>query len=47
MGESIKNLRHIHKVGYYSAHYSYSNLKHDKVMRSMKLFAEEVMPGFE
>jgi alkanesulfonate monooxygenase SsuD/methylene tetrahydromethanopterin reductase-like flavin-dependent oxidoreductase (luciferase family) len=42
--QSIKNLRDEHNVQYYIAHFSYGNMEHEKVKRSMKLFAEEVMP---
>jgi len=45
--EAIKNLRDNHSVEYYTAHFSYGNLEHEKVMSSMKLFAEEVMPKFK
>ena len=45
--EAIKNLRDNHNVEYYTAHFSYGNMEHEKVMRSMKLFAEEVMPKFK
>ena len=44
--ERLKNLRDQHNVKYFTAHFSYGSLEHEKVMRSMKLFAEEVMPKF-
>ena len=44
--EGIKNLRDRHNVQYYTAHFSYGSMEHEKVMRSMKLFADEVMPKF-
>ena len=42
--ERIKELRDRHNVKYYTAHFSYGSMEHEKVMRSMQLFAEEVMP---
>ena len=44
--ERIQDLRDEHNVQYYTAHFSYGSMEHDKVMRTMKLFAEEVMPKF-
>ncbi len=44
--ERIKNLRDQHNVQYYTAHFSYGSIEHEKVMRSMKLFADEVIPKF-
>ena len=44
--EGIENLRDQHNVQYYTAHFSYGSMEHEKVMRSMKLFADEVMPKF-
>ena len=46
MVERIEDLRDRHNVLYYTAHFSYGSMEHDKVMHSMKLFAEEVMPKF-
>ena len=46
VAERIKSLQDNHNVRYYTAHFSYGNMEHDKVMRAMKLFAEEVMPKF-
>ena len=42
--ERLKVLRDRHNVQYYTAHFSYGDLDHQKVMRSMELFAKEVMP---
>ena len=44
--ERIKGLRDRHNVQYFTAHFSYGDLQHEKVMRSMELFAKEVMPKF-
>ena len=44
--ERIKGLRDRHNVQYFTAHFSYGDLEHEKVMRSMELFANEVMPKF-
>lgn len=44
--ERISELRDRHNVQNYTAHFSYGDLDHEKVMRSMELFAEEVMPKF-
>ncbi|GIT02141.1 MAG: hypothetical protein CM1200mP27_07660 [Chloroflexota bacterium] len=46
VAERIKFLPGQHNVRYYTAHFSYGSMEHDKVMRAMKLFAEEVMPKF-
>ena len=46
VAERIEDLRDQHNVQYYTAHFSYGSMEHDKVMRSMKLFADEVMPKF-
>ena len=45
--ERIKGLRDHHNVQYFTALFSYGSMEHEKVMRSMKLFAEEVMPKFK
>ena len=42
----IKQLRDEHNVHYFGANMSFGTLEHDKVMRSMELFAKEVMPAF-
>ena len=44
--ERIKGLCDQHNVQYFTAHFSYGDLEHAKVMRSMELFAKEVMPKF-
>ena len=45
--EKIKKLRDEHNVQYYTAHFSYGDIGHEKIMRSMELFAKEVMPKFK
>ena len=44
--ERIRQLRDVHNVHYFGANMSFGKLEHAKVMRSMKLFAKEVMPAF-
>ena len=44
--ERIRRLRDEHNVHYFGANMSFGTLEHDKVMRSMELFAKEVMPAF-
>ena len=42
----IRQLRDGHNVHYFGANMSFGTLEHGKVMRSMELFAKEVMPAF-
>ena len=42
----IKRLRDDHNVHYFGANMSFGTLEHTKVMRSMELFATEVLPVF-
>jgi alkanesulfonate monooxygenase SsuD/methylene tetrahydromethanopterin reductase-like flavin-dependent oxidoreductase (luciferase family) len=42
----IRDLQQEHHVHYFGVNMSYGTLQHDKVMRSMELFAREVMPKF-
>ena len=45
--ERIRRLRDDHHVHYFGANMSFGTLEHEKVMRSMELFAKEVMPAFQ
>ena len=45
--EKIAGLQRDHGIGYFGASFSYGTMEHAKVMASMKLFAEEVMPKFK
>jgi alkanesulfonate monooxygenase SsuD/methylene tetrahydromethanopterin reductase-like flavin-dependent oxidoreductase (luciferase family) len=42
----IRTLQQEYQVEYFGVNMSYGTLQHDKVMRSMELFAKEVMPNF-
>ena len=42
----IARLRDEHGIGYFGASMSFGSMEHAKVMRSMELFAKEVMPKF-
>lgn len=42
----IGRLRDEHNIQYFGASMSFGSMKHSKVMRSMELFAREVMPHF-
>ena len=42
----ITRLRDEHGIGYFGASMSYGHMEHSRVMRSMELFAKEVMPKF-
>lgn len=44
---NIERLRDEHNVRYFGVDMSFGGLAHDKVMRSMELFAKEVMPRFK
>ncbi len=46
MVEWIRRLQQTHQVGYFGVNMAYGNLSHAKVMRSMELFAKEVIPTF-
>ena len=45
--EWISNLERDYGIGYFGASMSFGSMAHEKVMRSMELFAEKVMPRFE
>jgi alkanesulfonate monooxygenase SsuD/methylene tetrahydromethanopterin reductase-like flavin-dependent oxidoreductase (luciferase family) len=42
----LSHLQQEHHVQYFGVNMAYGNLEHQKVMRSMELFAREVMPKF-
>ena len=44
--ERIARLRDEHRIGYFGASMSFGSMEHLKVLRSMDLFAREVMPRF-
>ena len=44
--ERIERLRDEHGIGYFGASMSFGSMEHSRVMRSMELFATEVMPKF-
>jgi len=44
--QRIARLRDQHGIGYFGASMSFGSMEHSKVMRSMELFAKEVMPAF-
>ena len=44
--QRIARLRDEHSIGYFGASMSFGSMEHTKVMRSMELFASEVMPSF-
>ncbi len=46
MVEWISHLQQAHHVQYFGVNMAFGSLEHDKVMRSMELFAKEVMPKF-
>jgi len=35
-----------HGISYFGANFAFGSMEHDRVMESMKLFSEEVMPKF-
>ena len=45
--DRITGLQSQHGISYFGANFSFGGLEHAKVMASMKLFAEEVMPKFK
>ena len=44
--QRIARLRDEHGIGYFGASMSFGSMEHSRVMRSMELFAREVMPKF-
>jgi alkanesulfonate monooxygenase SsuD/methylene tetrahydromethanopterin reductase-like flavin-dependent oxidoreductase (luciferase family) len=44
--DRISDLQDHHGISYFGANFAFGSMPHDKVMASMKLFAEEVMPKF-
>ena len=44
--QRITRLRDEHGIGYFGASMSFGSMEHSRVMRSMELFAKEVMPKF-
>ena len=44
--QRITRLRDEHNIGYFGASLSFGSMEHSRVMRSMELFANEVMPEF-
>ena len=44
--ERITRLRDEHGIGYFGASMSFGHMEHSRVMRSMELFAKDVMPKF-
>ena len=44
--QRIAKLRDEHGIGYFGASMSFGSMEHSRVMRSMELFAKEVMPRF-
>ena len=44
--QKIAKLQKDHSIGYFGASMSFGSMKHAKVLRSMELFAKEVMPNF-
>ena len=44
--QRITKLRDEHHIGYFGASMSFGHMEHSRVMRSMELFAKEVMPKF-
>ena len=44
--QKIAKLQKDHSIGYFGASMSFGSMKHAKVLRSMELFAKEVMPKF-
>lgn len=42
----IEKLRNDHNIGYFGASMSFGSMEHARVMRSMELFARDVMPKF-
>jgi alkanesulfonate monooxygenase SsuD/methylene tetrahydromethanopterin reductase-like flavin-dependent oxidoreductase (luciferase family) len=45
--ERISELQSQHGISYFGANFAFGSMEHAKVMASMKLFAEEVMPKFQ
>jgi len=44
--DRISELQGQHGINYFGANFTFGSMKHYRVMDSMKLFAEEVMPKF-
>lgn len=44
--EKLRELEDVMKIDHFNANFWFGDLEQDQVMRSMKLFAEEVMPAF-
>jgi hypothetical protein len=44
--QRIRQLQEMHQVQYFGASMSFGTMQHADVMRSMELFAREVMPKF-
>ena len=44
--DRISELQSHHGISYFGANFAFGSMEHDRVMDSMKLFAEEVMPKF-
>jgi alkanesulfonate monooxygenase SsuD/methylene tetrahydromethanopterin reductase-like flavin-dependent oxidoreductase (luciferase family) len=44
--QRIARLRDEHGIGYFGASMSFGSMEHSRVLRSMELFAREVMPRF-
>ena len=45
--DRIAELQNQHSISYFGANFSFGGIEHAKVMASMKLFAQEVMPKFK
>ena len=45
--ERIAGLQRDHGINYFGANFAFGSMEHSKVMASMKLFAEQVMPKFQ
>ena len=45
--EKISGLQKDHGIGYFGASFSFGTMEHSKVMQSMKLFADKVIPQFK
>ena len=45
--ERIAGLQRDHGINYFGANFAFGSMEHAKVMASMKLFADEVMPKFQ
>ena len=44
--DRISELQSKHGISYFGANFAFGSMEHYRVMDSMKLFAEEVMPKF-